>query len=152
MILTVSFKGTTFNELPYRFEAGTPHIAGAIGLAAAINYLTRIGLPNISAWEAGLLDYATGLLLQLPGLSIVGTARDKASLVSFNIAGIHPHDLGTILDQRGVAIRAGHHCAMPVMERFGLAGTARASFAFYNTRGEIDQLLDALRLAQRMFA
>jgi len=152
MILTVSFKGTTFNELPYRFEAGTPHIAGAIGLAAAINYLTRIGLPNIAAWEAGLLDYATGLLLQLPGLSIVGTARDKASLVSFNIAGIHPHDLGTILDQRGVAIRAGHHCAMPVMERFGLAGTARASFAFYNTRGEIDQLLDALRLAQRMFA
>lgn len=152
MILTVSFKGTTFNELPYRFEAGTPHIAGAIGLAAAINYLTRIGLPNIAAWEAGLLDYATGLLLQLPGLSIVGTARDKASLVSFNIAGIHPHDLGTILDQRGVAIRAGHHCAMPVMERFGLAGTARASFAFYNTRGEIDQLLDAVRLAQRMFA
>ena len=152
MILTVSFKGTTFNELPYRFEAGTPHIAGAIGLAAAINYLTRIGLSNIAAWEAGLLDYATGLLLQLPGLSIVGTARDKASLVSFNIAGIHPHDLGTILDQRGVAIRAGHHCAMPVMERFGLAGTARASFAFYNTRGEIDQLLDAVRLAQRMFA
>jgi len=152
MILTVSFKGTTFNELPYRFEAGTPHIAGAIGLASAINYLTRIGLSNIAAWEAGLLDYATGLLLQLPGLSIVGTARDKASLVSFNIAGIHPHDLGTILDQRGVAIRAGHHCAMPVMERFGLAGTARASFAFYNTRGEIDQLLDALRLAQRMFA
>ncbi|MSR07943.1 MAG: cysteine desulfurase [Gammaproteobacteria bacterium] len=152
MILTVSFKGTTYNELPYRFEAGTPHIAGAIGLAAAMNYLTRLGLPSIAAWEAGLLSYATGLLLQLPGLSIVGTARDKASLVSFNIAGIHPHDLGTILDQRGVAIRAGHHCAMPVMERFGLAGTARASFAFYNTRGEIDQLLDALRLAQRMFA
>ena len=152
MILTVSFKGTTYNELPCRFEAGTPHIAGAIGLAAAMNYLTRLGLPSIAAWEAGLLSYATGLLLQLPGLSIVGTARDKASLVSFNIAGIHPHDLGTILDQRGVAIRAGHHCAMPVMERFGLAGTARASFAFYNTRGEIDQLLDALRLAQRMFA
>ncbi len=152
MILTVSFKGTTYNELPYRFEAGTPHIAGAIGLAAAMDYLTRLGLPAIAAWEAGLLSYATGLLLQLPGLSIVGTAGDKASLVSFNIAGIHPHDLGTILDQRGVAIRAGHHCAMPVMERFGLAGTARASFAFYNTRGEIDQLLDALRLAQRMFA
>ncbi len=152
MILTVSFKGTTYNELPYRFEAGTPHIAGAIGLGAAMNYLTRLGLPNIAAWEAGLLDYATGLLLQLPGLAIVGTARDKASLVSFTIAGIHPHDLGTILDQRGVAIRAGHHCAMPVMERFGLPGTARASFAFYNTRGEIDQLLDALRLAQRMFA
>lgn len=152
MILTVSFKGTTYNDLPYRLEAGTPHIAGAIGLGAAIDYLTGLGLANIAAWEAQLLDYATGLLLQLPGLVIVGTARDKASLVSFNIAGIHPHDLGTVLDQRGVAIRAGHHCAMPVMERFGLPGTARASFAFYNTRGEIDQLIDALRLAQRMFA
>ena len=152
MILTVSFKGTTYNDLPYRLEAGTPHIAGAIGLGAAINYLTSLGLANIAAWEAQLLDYATGLLLQLPGLVIVGTARSKASLVSFNIAGIHPHDLGTVLDQRGVAIRAGHHCAMPVMERFGLQGTARASFAFYNTRGEIDQLIEALRLAQRMFA
>ena len=152
MILTVSFKGTTYNDLPYRLEAGTPHIAGAIGLGAAINYLTSLGLANIAAWEAQLLDYATGLLVQLPGLVIVGTARSKASLVSFNIAGIHPHDLGTVLDQRGVAIRAGHHCAMPVMERFGLQGTARASFAFYNTRGEIDQLIEALRLAQRMFA
>jgi cysteine desulfurase/selenocysteine lyase len=152
MILTVSFKGTTYNDLPYRLEAGTPHIAGAIGLGAAINYLTSLGLANIAAWEARLLDYATGLLLQLPGLVIVGTARNKASLVSFNIAGIHPHDLGTVLDQRGVAIRAGHHCAMPVMERFGLQGTARASFAFYNTRGEIDQLIEAVRLAQRMFA
>jgi cysteine desulfurase/selenocysteine lyase len=152
MILTVSFSGTTYNDLPYRFEAGTPHIAGAIGLGAAITYLSGIGLANIAAWEARLLDYATESLLQLPGLVIVGTARDKASLVSFNIAGIHPHDLGTVLDQRGVAIRAGHHCAMPVMERFGLTGTARASFAFYNTCGEIDQLIEALRLAQRMFA
>jgi cysteine desulfurase/selenocysteine lyase len=151
MILTVSFSGTTYNELPYRFEAGTPHIAGAIGLGAAINYLTSLGLANIAAWEATLLDYATESLLQLPGLVIVGTARDKASLVSFNIMGIHPHDLGTVLDQRGIAIRAGHHCAMPVMERFGIPGTARASFAFYNTRGEIDQLIDGLRLAQRMF-
>ena len=152
MILTVSFKGTTYNDLPYRLEAGTPHIAGAIGLGAAINYLTDLGLANIAAWEAQLLAYATAALLRLPGLTIVGTAQDKASLVSFNIAGIHPHDLGTVLDQQGVAIRAGHHCAMPVMERFGLPGTARASFAFYNTRGEIDQLIDALRLAQRMFA
>jgi len=152
MILTVSFEGTTYNDLPYRLEAGTPHIAGAIGLGAAIDYLTSLGLANIAAWEATLLDYATESLLQLPGLVIVGTARDKASLVSFNIAGIHPHDLGTVLDQRGVAIRAGHHCAMPVMERFGIPGTARASFAFYNTRGEIDQLIDGLRLAQRMFA
>jgi len=152
MIQTVSFKGTTYNDLPYRLEAGTPHIAGAIGLGAAIDYLTGLGLNNIAAWEARLLAYATGLLLQLPDLAIVGTAREKASLVSFNIAGIHPHDLGTILDQRGVAIRAGHHCAMPVMERFGIPGTARASFAFYNTLGEIDQLRDGLRLAQRMFA
>ncbi len=152
MILTVSFSGTTYNELPYRLEAGTPHIAGAIGLGAAINYLNGIGMGNIAAWEAQLLDYATRLLLELPGLRIIGTAANKASLVSFNIDGIHPHDLGTVLDQRGVAIRAGHHCAMPVMERFGLPGTARASFAFYNTCGEIDQLVEGLRLAQRMFA
>ncbi len=152
MILTVSFNGTTYNDLPYRLEAGTPHIAGAIGLAAAINYLSGIGMSNIAAWEAQLLDYATRRLLELPGLQIVGTAPDKASVVSFTIDGIHPHDLGTVLDQRGVAIRAGHHCAMPVMERFSLPGTARASFAFYNTRGEIDQLIDGLRLAQRMFA
>ena len=152
MILTVSFAGTTYNELPYRLEAGTPHIAGAIGLGAAINYLNGIGMSSIAAWEAQLLDYATGRLLELPGLRIIGTAATKASLVSFNIGGIHPHDLGTVLDQRGVAIRAGHHCAMPVMERFGLPGTARASFAFYNTRGEIDQLVEGLRLAQRMFA
>jgi cysteine desulfurase / selenocysteine lyase len=152
MILTVSFRGTTYNDLPYRLEAGTPHIAGAIGLGAAITYLSVLGLANIAAWESRLLAYATAALIQLPGLTFVGTARDKASLVSFNIAGIHPHDLGTVLDQRGVAIRAGHHCAMPVMERFGLAGTARASFAFYNTEAEVDQLVDGLRLAQRMFA
>ncbi|MEO8224226.1 MAG: cysteine desulfurase [Gammaproteobacteria bacterium] len=150
MILTVSFNGTTYNELPYRFEAGTPHIAGTIGLAAAIDYLNGLGMENIAAWESQLLNYATAALQELPGLTLVGTARDKASLVSFNLAGIHPHDLGTILDQQGVAIRAGHHCAMPVMQRFGLAGTARASFAFYNTRAEIDQLLAGLHLAQRM--
>lgn len=152
MILTVSFSGTTYNELPYRLEAGTPHIAGAIGLAAAIRYLKGIGMANISAWEAQLLAYATSALDQIPGLTIVGTARHKAGLVSFNVDGIHPHDLGTVLDQQGVAIRAGHHCAMPVMERFGLAGTARASFAFYNTPEEIDQLVAAVRVAQRMFA
>jgi cysteine desulfurase / selenocysteine lyase len=152
MILTVSFSGTTYNDLPYRLEAGTPHIAGAVGLAAAIRYLTGIGMARIADWEAGLLAYATAALVQIPGLRIVGTARHKAGLVSFNVDGIHPHDLGTVLDQQGVAIRAGHHCAMPVMERFGLAGTARASFAFYNTTGEIDQLVDAVRVAQRMFA
>jgi cysteine desulfurase/selenocysteine lyase len=152
MILTVSFSGTTYNELPYRFEAGTPHIAGAIGLAAAIRYLTAIGMASIAAREAQLLAHATAALAKIPGLHIVGTARHKTGVVSFNVDGIHPHDLGTVLDQQGVAIRAGHHCAMPVMERFGLAGTARASFAFYNTTGEIDQLVDGLRVAQRMFA
>jgi cysteine desulfurase/selenocysteine lyase len=152
MILTVSFSGTTYNELPYRFEAGTPHIAGAVGLAAAIRYLTGIGMASIAAREAQLLAYATEALAKIPGLEIVGTARHKTGVVSFNVDGIHPHDLGTVLDQQGVAIRAGHHCAMPVMERFGLAGTARASFAFYNTTGEIDQLVDGLLVAQRMFA
>lgn len=152
MILTVSFHGTTYNELPYRLEAGTPNIAGAVGLAAAIRYLSAIGMAVIAAWEAELLAYATTSLAQVPGLGMVGTAGHKAGLVSFNVAGIHPHDLGTVLDQQGVAIRAGHHCAMPVMERFGLSGTARASFAFYNTTGEIDQLVAALRVAQRMFA
>jgi len=152
MILTVSFNGTTYNELPYRLEAGTPHIAGAVGLAAAIDYLTAIGMSNIAAQESRLLGYATQSLLDLPGLTIFGTAPEKAGVISFNIDGIHPHDLGTVLDQQGVAIRAGHHCAMPVMERFGVPGTARASFAFYNTTAEIDQLLDGLRLAQRMFA
>ena len=152
MILTVSFSGTTYNELPWRLEAGTPHIAGAIGLGAAIDYLSALGLGRIAACEGELLSYATQSLLQLPGVQLLGTARHKASLISFNLDGIHPHDVGTVLDQRGVAIRAGHHCAMPVMQRFGVPGTARASFAFYNTRGEIDQFIDALRLAQRMFA
>ncbi|MDH4023107.1 MAG: cysteine desulfurase [Gammaproteobacteria bacterium] len=152
MILTVSFNGTTYNELPYRLEAGTPHIAGAVGLAAAIDYLTGIGMKNIAAWESQLLAYATRSLLELPGLTILGTAADKAGVISFNIDGIHPHDLGTVLDQQGVAIRAGHHCAMPVMQRFGVSGTARASFAFYNNRADINQLIDALRIAQRMFS
>ena len=152
MILTVSFSGTTWNELPYRFEAGTPHIAGAAGLGAAIDYLQRIGMQNIARHEAELLAYASDALQALPGLRLVGTAAHKAGVASFNIEGIHPHDIGTVLDQHGVAIRAGHHCAMPVMERYGIPGTARASFAFYNTRAEIDQMIEALRLAIRMFA
>ncbi len=152
MILAVSFSGTTYNELPYRLEAGTPHIAGAAGLAAAIDYLQQVGMGNIAAYEAELLAYASSTLSALPGIRLIGTARHKAGVVSFNADGIHPHDIGTVLDQHGVAIRAGHHCAMPVMERFGIPGTARASFAFYNTRAEIDQMIDALRLALRMFA
>lgn len=151
MIRTVSFSGSTWNDLPFRLEAGTPHIAGAVGLAAAIAYLEQLGMGCIAGHEAALLAYATRTIEGLPGARILGTATHKAGLVSFNIEGIHPHDLGTLLDQRGVAVRTGHHCAMPVMERFGVAGTVRASFAFYNTLAEIDQLREALELAIRMF-
>jgi len=144
MILSVSFEKTTFNQLPWKFEAGTPHIAGAIGLATAIDYLENIGMERIAAYEHELLDYATERLSQLPGLRIVGTAPDKAAVVSFMLDGIHPHDIGTILDTEGVAIRTGHHCAMPVMEFFKIPATARASMSFYNTREEIDRLVAAL--------
>jgi cysteine desulfurase/selenocysteine lyase len=150
MILAVSFKGTIYNELPYKFEAGTPHIAGAIGLGAAVDYLEAIGLERIAAAEQDLLDYATQRLSAIPGLTLVGTAPEKAAVVSFTVEGVHPHDLGTILDHEGVAIRTGHHCAMPVMEFFGLPATARASFAFYNTRAEVDRLVDALQVAREM--
>ena len=150
MILAVSFKGTVYNELPYKFEAGTPHIAGAIGLGAAVDYLEAIGLERIAAAEQDLLDYATQRLATIPGLTLVGTAPAKAAVVSFTVDGVHPHDLGTILDHEGVAIRTGHHCAMPVMEFFGLPATARASFAFYNTRAEVDRLVDALQVAREM--
>jgi len=151
MIRTVSFSGSTWNDLPFRLEAGTPHIAGAVGLAAAIAYLENLGMERIARHEEALLAHATRMIESLPGARILGTAAHKAGLVSFNIEGIHPHDLGTLLDQRGVAVRAGHHCAMPVMERFGVPGTVRASFAFYNTTAEIDQLQEALELAMRMF-
>ena len=150
MILAVSFERTVYNELPYKFEAGTPHIAGAIGLARAVDYLEAIGLDRIAAEEQGLLDYATARLAEIPGLTIVGTAREKAAVVSFTVERVHPHDLGTILDSEGVAIRTGHHCAMPVMEFFGVPATARASFAFYNTRAEVDRLVDALHVAREM--
>ena len=151
MILTVSFTGTTYNELPHKFEAGTPNMGGAVGLAAAIDYLDGIGLARIAEYEHGLLDYATARLSTVDGLTIVGTAREKASLVSFTLEGVHPHDLGTILDQAGIAIRTGHHCAMPVMEYFGVPATARASFAFYNTRAEIDLLVEAVAAARALF-
>jgi len=152
MILTVSFEKTTYNTLPYRFEAGTPHISGAVGLGAAIDYVEAVGLERIAAWENELLDYATDRLSAVPGLQIVGTAPEKASLVSFVLDGVHPHDLGTILDSEGVAIRTGHHCAMPVMDLFEVPATARASFAFYNTRAEIDALVAALETAREMLA
>jgi cysteine desulfurase/selenocysteine lyase len=150
MILAVSFERTVYNELPYKFEAGTPHIAGAIGLARAVEYLEVLGLERVAAVEHDLLDYATRRLEQLPGLAVVGTAPEKAAVVSFVLDRIHPHDLGTILDAEGVAIRTGHHCAMPVMDFFGVPATARASFAFYNTRAEVDRLVDALHVAREV--
>jgi cysteine desulfurase/selenocysteine lyase len=152
MIRTVSFTKTTYNSLPYKFEAGTPHIAGAIGLGAAIDYVQTIGLERIAEYEHQLVAYASDGLSKIEGIQIMGTARKKAGLVSFVLKGVHPHDLGTVLDRHGVAARAGHHCAMPVMELFGLAGTTRASFAFYNNREEIDSLLAAIVKAREVFA
>ena len=152
MILRVSFSGTTYNTLPHKFEAGTPNISGAIGLGAAIDYLGGLDAAALAAHEHALLDHATRVLGTIEGLRIVGTARDKASLVSFVVAGVHPHDLGTIVDQDGIAIRTGHHCAMPVMDFFGLPATARASFAFYNTFDEIDRLAASVRRAVAMFS
>jgi len=150
MILAVSFERTVYNELPYKFEAGTPHIAGAIGLAAAVDYLESLGIERIATAEHELLEYATAQLAKMPGLEIVGTAPEKAGVISFVVDGVHPHDLGTILDAEGVAIRTGHHCAMPVMDYFGVPATARASFAFYNTPAEIDRLVAALAVAREM--
>ena len=152
MILKVSFEKTTYNGLPNKFEAGTPNISGAIGLGAAVAYLTGLDLAGAHAHEHALLAYATEALSKIDGLRIIGTAKDKASLVSFAVAGVHPHDLGTILDEDGIAIRTGHHCAMPVMDYFKLPATARASFAFYNTFEEIDRLRAGILRARAMFA
>lgn len=152
MIRMVSFAKTLYNDLPHKFEAGTPNIAGPIGLAAAIGYLQNIGLETIAAYEQELLAYATQALTALPDINIIGTAAHKAAVISFVMDGIHPHDLGTIVDSEGVAIRTGHHCAMPVMEYFQVPATARASLSFYNTRQEIDRLIVALDKARRVFA
>ena len=151
MILKVSFDGTTYNSLPYKFEAGTPNIAGAVGLGAAIDYLEALGLDRIERYEHELLEYATERLRTVPGLRLIGTARHKAAVLSFVLDGIHAHDLGTILDSEGIAIRTGHHCAMPVMDFFGVPATARASLAFYNTRAEVDRLTAALGKAREVF-
>jgi cysteine desulfurase/selenocysteine lyase len=151
MISSVTFEHTTYNELPYKFEAGTPHIAGAIGLAAAIDYLNQLGLDEIAAYEHELLAYATAALTRIPGLRLIGTAREKAAVLSFVIDGVHPHDVGTILDREGIAVRAGHHCAQPVMERFGVPATTRASLAFYNTMEEIDALVRGIRAVKEVF-
>jgi cysteine desulfurase/selenocysteine lyase len=152
MILSVSFDKTIYNELPYKFEAGTPNIAGTIGLGAAIDYMQQIGIDAIAEHEHHLLELATQRFEQLDGVRIIGTAAEKASVLSFMIDGVHPHDVGTIFDQEGVAIRTGHHCAQPVMEFFGIPATARASFAFYNTEQEIDALVAAVKKTQELFA
>jgi cysteine desulfurase/selenocysteine lyase len=151
MILSVTFEKTTYNAIPHKFEAGTPPIAEAIGLGAAIDYVTAVGLDAIAAHEQRLLEYATAALSRIEALRIYGTARDKTAVVSFNLDDVHPHDVGTILDQEGIAVRTGHHCAQPVMQRFGIPATARASFAFYNTFDEIDALAAAVRKVQKLF-
>jgi cysteine desulfurase/selenocysteine lyase len=152
MIRTVSFEGSTWNALPYKFEAGTPHIAGVVGLGAAIDYLDAIGLDAISAHEQALLALATQRAHSQPGMRIIGNATDKAAIMSFELDGIHPHDVGTILDSAGVAIRTGHHCAMPVMQFFDVPATARASFGLYNTAEDINALFDAITKTQSLFA
>ena len=151
MIASVTFEKTTFNALPYKFEAGTPHIAGVIGLGVALEYLSGLGLDRVAAYERELLTYGTATLQAAPGARIIGTARDKASVLSFIVDGVHAHDVGTILDHAGIAVRAGHHCAMPVMRRFGVPATVRASLAFYNTREELDALGAGLREVREIF-
>ena len=151
MIASVTFEKTTFNALPYKFEAGTPHIAGVIGLGVALEYLSGLGLDRVAAYERELLTYGTATLQAAPGVRIIGTARDKASVLSFIVDGVHAHDVGTILDHAGIAVRAGHHCAMPVMRRFGVPATVRASLAFYNTREELDALGAGLREVREIF-
>ncbi len=152
MIRSVTFDKTTYADLPDKFEAGTPHIAGAIGLGAAVDYLTALGFDKISNHESQLLDYGTAALSAIPGLQLIGTARNKASILSFVLEGAHPHDIGTIVDMEGVSIRTGHHCTQPLMDRFGIPATARASIAMYNTRQEIDQLVHALHRVREMFS
>ncbi len=152
MILSVTFDGTTFNEPPHRFEAGTPNIEGAIGFAAALEYLEGLGLDAVAAHEADLLSAATDKVLAVPGVKLVGSATRKASVLSFVMEGIHPHDIGTILDSEGIAVRAGHHCAQPVMARYGVSATVRASFGLYNTEEEIDALVAGLEKVREVFA
>ena len=152
MILSVSFEKSTWNALPYKFEAGTPNIAGTVALGAAIDWVRGVGLAAIAAHEHALVEYGTRRLLEVPGLRLVGTAREKASVLSFVIEGIHPHDIGTVLDYEGIAIRTGHHCAQPVMERFGIPATARASLAAFNTREELDALVQGLHKVRELLA
>src|SRR5690606_11283871 len=150
MIAEVSFEKTTYAELPHKFEAGTPNICGGIAFGAAIDYLNALGLEEIEAYEQQLLHYATEELKKIDGLKIYGESAHKAAVISFNLEGIHPYDVGTIVDKMGVAVRTGHHCAQPIMDYFKIPGTVRASFAFYNTEEEVDKLVSAVRLAQQM--
>jgi cysteine desulfurase/selenocysteine lyase len=152
MISSVSFERTTYNRLPYKFEAGTPNIAGVIGLGSAIDYLEKLGMENAAAYERELFAYASRCIAAIPGIRIIGTAAQKAGVISFLIGDVHPHDIGTILDQEGIAIRAGHHCAQPVMQRFGIPATARASFALYNTYAEVDRLVVGIEKVREVFA
>ena len=152
MILSVTFEKTTYNAIPHKFEAGTPPIAQAVGLGAALDYVSAIGLDRIAAHEHALLQYATELLGGIPGVRLLGTAKAKAAVLSFYVGDVHPHDVGTILDQDGIAVRTGHHCAQPLMQRLGVPATARASFAFYNTFDEVDALAAAVRKVQQLFA
>jgi len=152
MIKKVSFEETTFNELPFKFEAGTPNYVGAIGLAAAINYIQDIGIDKIAAYEKQLLDYATSKLQSIEGLKIIGTSDKKVTVISFILDNIHHYDAGMVIDKMGIAVRTGHHCAEPVMHRFNIEGTIRASFAFYNTFEEIDKLYEAILTVKKMFS
>jgi cysteine desulfurase / selenocysteine lyase len=152
MISSVTFEKTIYNVIPQKFEAGTPNIAGVVGLGAAIDYLNSMGLENIAAYEEELLDYATSAISRIPGVRIIGTAAEKASVISFVMEGIHPHDAGTVLDQEGIAVRTGHHCAQPVMQRFGVPATTRASLAFYNTKEEVDALVAGIHKVKEIFA
>ena len=152
MILSVTFEKTIYNTIPYKFEAGTPPIAAAITFGAALDYLESVGMDAIAAHEHALLEYATQQFEELSGVSIIGTAKDKAAVLSFVLKGVHPHDVGTLLNDDGVAVRTGHHCAQPVMQRFAIPATARASFAFYNTFSEVDALVEAVQRTQRFFA
>jgi cysteine desulfurase/selenocysteine lyase len=151
MILSVTFEKTTYNTIPFKFEAGTPPIAAAIGLGAAVDYLLAIGMDRIAAHELALLEYASAQINDMPGVRIIGTAKNKASVISFAIDGVHPHDIGSLLNQEGVAVRTGHHCAQPVMQRFRVPATSRASFAFYNTMAEVDALIAGIRTVQKVF-
>jgi cysteine desulfurase/selenocysteine lyase len=145
MISSVSFEKTTYNVIPHKFEAGTPNIAGTIGLGAAIDYVNEIGFENLAPYEHELLVYATEALSRIPGVRLIGTAKEKAAVISFVMDGLHPHDVGTVLDQEGIAVRTGHHCAQPLMDRFGVPATTRASLAFYNTFEEVDALIKGIQ-------